>query len=246
MVFDCAFGNIEPKFPLVAPFIAGAGNQLNDFHRSLAGLRRKCARSKLSNIIPDSPFLPMQTIILHEDFDRRLPPYEVVAQTYFARATTEFGVSWWTWMSNLRRTSPTNRCAGRRRPAAKKASKTTNSPSGSGTTSAPGTRATPPPKYPSCCMSCTRTKDIRDTPNSTVSPVRNSSTATLLSVSSDDAPTDGVSAAEEEEDGMATYRRRRRAVCFTQARSPTSKSKEGRRAASGLRRKLGFSRSAER
>jgi hypothetical protein len=34
---------------------------------------------------------------------------------------------------NLHRTSPTNRCAGRRRPAAKKASKTTNSPSGSGT-----------------------------------------------------------------------------------------------------------------
>jgi hypothetical protein len=49
-----------------------------------------------------------------------------------------FGVSWWTWTSNLRRTSATNRCAGRQRPAAKKASKTTNSPSGSGTSSAPG------------------------------------------------------------------------------------------------------------
>jgi hypothetical protein len=128
----------------------------------------------------------------------------------------------------------------------KKASKTTNSPSGSGTSSALGTRATPPPKYPSCCMSCTRTEDIRDTPNSTVSPVHNSSAATVLNVSSDDAPTGGVSAAEEEEDDMATYRRQRRAVCFTRARSPTSKSKEGRRATSGLRRKLGFSRSAER
>jgi hypothetical protein len=72
MVFDCAFGNVEPKFPPVAPFIAGAGNQLNDFHRSLAGLRRKCARSKLSNLISDFPFLPMQTIILREDFDRGL------------------------------------------------------------------------------------------------------------------------------------------------------------------------------
>jgi hypothetical protein len=112
----------------------------------------------------------------------------------------------------------------------KKASKTTNSPSGSGTSSAPRTRATLPPKYPSCCMSCTRTEDIRDAPNSTMSPGRNSSAATLLSVSSDDAPTGGVSAAEEEEDGMATYRRRRRAVCFTRARSPTSRSKEGRRA----------------
>jgi hypothetical protein len=95
-------------------------------------------------------------------------------------------------------------------------------------------------------MSYTRTEDIHDTPNSTVSPVRNSFAVTLLSVSSDDAPTDGVSATEEEEDDMATYRRWRRVVCFTRARSPTSKSKEGRRAASGLRRKLGFSRSVER
>jgi hypothetical protein len=77
-------------------------------------------------------------------------------------------------------------------------------------------------------MSCTRTEDIRDTPNSTVSPARNFSTATLLSVSSDDVSAGGVAAAEEEEDGIATYRRRRRAVCFTWARSPTSKSKEGR------------------
>jgi hypothetical protein len=68
----------------------------------------------------------------------------------------------------------------------------------------------------------------------------------LLSVSSDDAPAGGVAAAEEEEDDIATYRRRRRAVCFTRARSPTSKSKEGRRAGSGSRRRLGFSRSAKR
>jgi hypothetical protein len=70
MVFDCAFGNVEPKFSPVAPFIAGAGNQLNDFHRSLTGLRRKCARSKLSNLISDFPFLPMQTI----NASRRLRP----------------------------------------------------------------------------------------------------------------------------------------------------------------------------
>jgi hypothetical protein len=73
LAFDCAFGNIEPKFPPVAPLIVGTGNQLHDFHRSLAGLRRKCARSKLSNIISDFPFLPMQTIMLREDFDRGLP-----------------------------------------------------------------------------------------------------------------------------------------------------------------------------
>jgi hypothetical protein len=79
-------------------------------------------------------------------------------------------------------------------------------------------------------MSCTWTEDIRDAPNSTVSLGRNSSAATLLSVSSDDAQAGGVSTAEEEEDDMATYRRQRRAVCFTRARSPTSRSKEGRRA----------------
>jgi hypothetical protein len=68
----------------------------------------------------------------------------------------------------------------------------------------------------------------------------------VLSVSSDDASAGGVAVAEEEEVGIATYRRRRRAVCFTRARSPVNKSKEGRRAARGLRRRLGFSRSAER
>jgi hypothetical protein len=75
-----------------------------------------------------------------------------------------------------------------------------------------------------------RTDDIRETPNSTVSPGRNSAAATVPEVSSDDASAVGVVAADEEEDGMATYRRRRRAVCFTRARSPTNKSKEGRRA----------------
>jgi hypothetical protein len=78
---------------------------------------------------------------------------------------------------------------------------------------------------------CTRTDDIRDTPKSTVSPARNSSAATVLSVSSDDASAGGVAAAEEEEVCIATYRQRRQAVCFTRARSPANKSKEGRRAA---------------
>jgi hypothetical protein len=95
-------------------------------------------------------------------------------------------------------------------------------------------------------MSCTWTKDIRDTPNSTVSPGCNSSAATLLSVSSDDAPTGGVSAAKEEEDGMATYCRRRRAVCFTRARSPTSRSKEGRRAIKRFQKEARVLRRVER
>jgi hypothetical protein len=95
-------------------------------------------------------------------------------------------------------------------------------------------------------MSCTRTEDIRDTPNSTVSPGCNSSATMLLTVSSDDAPVGGVSAAEEEEDDMATYRRRRRAVCFTRARSPTSRSKEGRRVVKRFQKQARVSRRAER
>jgi hypothetical protein len=83
-------------------------------------------------------------------------------------------------------------------------------------------------------------------PNSTVSPGCNSSAATLLKVSSDDAPTGGVSAADEEEDGIATYRRRWRAVCFTRASSPTSRSKEGKRADERFQKEARVSRRAER
>jgi hypothetical protein len=72
MVHDCALRNVEPKLIPVAPFIVGARNQLNDLHRSLAGLRRKCTGPKLSNLISDHPFLPVQTIVLREDFDRWL------------------------------------------------------------------------------------------------------------------------------------------------------------------------------
>jgi hypothetical protein len=72
MVLDRALRNVEPKLIPVAPFIAGARNQLNDLHRSLAGLQRKCTGSKLSNLISDHPFLPVQTIVLREDFDRWL------------------------------------------------------------------------------------------------------------------------------------------------------------------------------
>jgi hypothetical protein len=110
----------------------------------------------------------------------------------------------------------------------------------------PGTRPTPLPKYPSYCISCTWTEEIRDTLNSTVSPECNSSAATLLSVSSDDAPAGGVSAAEEEEDDMAKYRRRRWVVCFTRAISPMSRSKEGRRAIKRFQEEARVLRRAER
>jgi hypothetical protein len=53
---------------------------------------------------------------------------------------------------------------------------------------------------------------------------------------SEDASAIGVVEADEEEDGMATYRRRRRAVCFTRASSPTNRSKEGRHASEQFER----------
>jgi hypothetical protein len=72
MVFDCALRNVEPKLMPVAPLVAGTRNQLNYLHRGLAGLRRKCTGPKLGNLISDHPFLPMQAIVLREDFDRWL------------------------------------------------------------------------------------------------------------------------------------------------------------------------------
>jgi hypothetical protein len=128
----------------------------------------------------------------------------------------------------------------------KNASKTTNSPLGSGTSSAPGTRPTPLPKYPNCCISYTRTEEICKTPNSTVSPGCNSAAATLLEVSSDDASAIGVVIADEEEDDMATYRQRRRAVCLTRTRSLTNRSKEGRRADEQFQKEARVSWRAER
>jgi hypothetical protein len=112
----------------------------------------------------------------------------------------------------------------------KNASNTTNSPSGSRISSALGTCPTPFPKYPNCCITCTRTEEILETPNSTVWPNCNSTAAKLLKVSSDDESADGAFAADEEEDDIATYSRRWRVVCLTRARSPMQRNKEGRRA----------------
>jgi hypothetical protein len=176
------------------------------------------------------PLLPMQTIMFREDFHRGLPAVRSCRPDILCQG--HHGIRCQLVDLDLESTQDLCHESMRRQTKAsgEKGLEDDQLAFWLGDLLRPGTRATPPPKYPSCCMSCTRTKDIRDTPNSTVSPGCNSSAATLLSVSSDDAPVGGVSAAEEKEDDMATYRRRRRAVCFTQARSPTSKSKEGRRA----------------
>jgi hypothetical protein len=174
--------------------------------------------------------LPVQTVLLGEDFHRRLTAIrsrcpDVLCQSHHGVRCQLVNLDF-EFLQNLRHKTMSRQT----KASGENASKTTNTPSGSGTSSAPGTRPTPPPKYPNCCISCTRTNDIRETPNSTVSPDRNSAAATVLEVSSDDASAIGVVAADEEEDGIATYRRRRRAVCFMWARSPMNKSKEGRRA----------------
>jgi hypothetical protein len=70
VVFHCALGNVKPEIPPVAPLIAGARNQLHHLHRSLAGLRRKCARSKLCNLISNFPLFPVQTVMFCEDLHR--------------------------------------------------------------------------------------------------------------------------------------------------------------------------------
>jgi hypothetical protein len=111
----------------------------------------------------------------------------------------------------------------------KNASNTTNSPSGSGISSAPGTRPTLSPKYPSCCISYTRTEEILEASNSTVWPSCSSIATKSLKVSSDDGSADNALTADEEED-IAMYRRRWHAVCLTWARFSKRENKEGRRA----------------
>jgi hypothetical protein len=111
----------------------------------------------------------------------------------------------------------------------KKCLKTTNSLSGSGISSAPGTRPTPSPKYPSRSISITRTEEILEVPNSTVWPGCSSITAKSFNVSSDDGAADNALAADEEED-IATYHRWQRVVCLMRARVPKRESKEGKRA----------------
>jgi hypothetical protein len=69
MVFNCALRDVEPKLMSVAPLVVGARNQLNYLHRGLAGLQRKCTAPKLGNFIFDHPLLPVQAIVLREDFD---------------------------------------------------------------------------------------------------------------------------------------------------------------------------------
>jgi hypothetical protein len=114
-----------------------------------------------------------------------------------------------------------NRCTGSQRPALKNVLKTTSSPTGSMTSSAPGARPTPNPKYPKCYISCTRPDEIMYISNSTVRPGSNSvnNVGSLTVFSDDNTLDDAATLDDEEEEDDITYRLWQRAVCFTWARS---------------------------
>jgi hypothetical protein len=165
VVFDCAFGNIKPEIPPIAPLIAGAGNQLNDFHRSLPSPRGKCARSKLCNLMSNFPLLPMQTVILCEDLHRGLTTIrsrrpDILRQGHHGirRQLVDLDLE---SLQDLRHESMCRQTKAGGEKSFKHDLRhesmcmTSNlcRTSGSGTSSVPGTRPTPLPKYPSCCIS---------------------------------------------------------------------------------------------
>jgi hypothetical protein len=140
VVFDCAFRNVKPEIPPIAPLIAGAGNQLHYFHRSLPGPQGKCARSKLCNLMSNFPLLPMQTVMLCEDLHRGLTTIQsrrpdILCQGHhdIRRQLVDLDLE---SPQDLRHESMCRET----KASGEKASNTTSSPSGSGTSSAPRTR----------------------------------------------------------------------------------------------------------
>jgi hypothetical protein len=218
-IFNFPTRDIKPIVPPVAPLVQSTRDYFHNFRRSLPSPRCEGARSKLCNLISYFLILPVQTIILGEDFHKRLTVVRRNRPNILRQGNHDIRCQ----LVELHDKPPQNLHYEMMRREAKagkeNASNTTNSPSGSRISSAPGARPTPSLKYPSCCISCTRTEEIHDVPNSTVWPSCNSVTIKSLRVSSNDEPTDNALTADEEED-IATYHRRRCAVCFTRARFP--------------------------
>jgi hypothetical protein len=142
MVFDRALRNVEPKLMLVARFITGARNQLNYLHRGLAGLRRKCTGPKLGNLISNHPYLPVQAIVLCEDFDRWLSV--VRSRRPDILRQSHHGIRSQLMDLNVESAQYFSHKSVRRQ--AKTSGKERLEHNSSGTSSVPGTRATPPPK----------------------------------------------------------------------------------------------------
>jgi hypothetical protein len=232
-IFDFPTRNIKPKVPPVAPLVPGTRDYLHDFRRSLSSPRRKGAQSKLCNLISYFPFLPVQAIVLGEDLHRRLPfvrsncPNILRQRNHGVRrqlVDLHFEPPQNLRHEAMRRETKAgnqkclkhNQFALRLRDLLSAwnppdtITKVSNPPSGSG-------------------ISYTRTEEILEVPNSTVWPDCYSVATKSLKVSFNDGSADDALAADEEED-IATYRRRRRAVCLTRDRFPKRESKEGRRA----------------
>jgi hypothetical protein len=223
VVFDCAFGNVKPEFPLVAPLIAGVRNQLHDFHRSLAGLRRKCARSKLCNFMSNFPLLPMQTIMFCEDFHRGLTAIrscrlDILRQGHHGirRQLVDLDLE---SLQDLRHESMRRQT----KASGEKSLKNDQLAFWLGDLLRPR-------DMPHSAAKISKLLHILHADRGHPRHAKLHCITKMQLLRRHVAPAGGVSAAEEEEDGMATYRRRRLAVCFTRARSPMSRSKEGRRA----------------
>jgi hypothetical protein len=63
----------KTKSPTNSPLIPSIGNYLDNFSRGLPSPSRESARSKLGYLISYFSLLSVQTIVLSEDFHRRLP-----------------------------------------------------------------------------------------------------------------------------------------------------------------------------
>jgi hypothetical protein len=152
---DVLWYHIEPEVPPIAPLIFCTRHDFNHFTRSFSGPRSEGARSKLRNQPTNHLFLPGQTVVLDEDFDRRLcavrchRPHKLRQRHHgiqhqlinlYLKPSQHFNYEQW---------------VGNQSPVVKNASKTINSSSGSRTSSAPGARPTPFPKYPKHYISCT-------------------------------------------------------------------------------------------
>jgi hypothetical protein len=161
VIFDFSLRNIEPVVPPVAPLISGTRDQLHILHRSLPRLRRESARSELRNFVTNPSLLPVQTIVLGEDLHRRLTAIrrcclDILRQRHHGVRCQLMNLDP-KLLQHLRHETMRRQT----KSGNKKCLKHNQFTLGSGISSAPGTRPTPPPKYPNCCISCSLTTSAK-------------------------------------------------------------------------------------
>jgi hypothetical protein len=209
--------HVEQKIPPIPALVFRARHELHNFAQSLLCPRCEFARAKMHNLSTGNFLLLVKVVILSKHRHQRLTAIRDLRPNKISQC---YHVIWRELVEmdfKASKTSLTNRCASSQRPAVKNALKTTNSPSGSGTSSTPGACPTLAPKYSKHCNSCTRPEEILYIPNSTVCP----SSSSAIDVGSLTIFFDGAVMVDddEEEDGIM-YCLQRRAVFFTWARSP--------------------------